>query len=675
LFARLIAPSRAIPTVLVAAAIAALHFASASASVSPASKPAAVPLAIASLPTLAHQAYLKGPFANPYKYFGSSVDVSDDTVVVGAPGNDSNRGAAYVFVRDVTGWTWQATLTASNAEVNDDFGASVAIDGDTVVVGAIFEAGDGSSPSNNDLNTAGAVYVFTRSGTAWSQQAYLKASNPGLGDRFGEQVAISGDTIAVGVPLEDSDGDQSNNNAADSGAVYVFKRSGTAWSQDAYLKAGNIGTTDDFGRAVGVDGDTLVVGAHQEDGSATTINGPYDDGRFNAGAAYVYVRSGSTWSQQAYLKSANPDEFDEFGWGVAVSGDTVAVGVSREDSNATGINGDASNDMGQDSGAVYVFTRSGTTWSQQAYVKSSNSDPNDAFGRLMDLDGDTLAVSSPGESSRVSGIDGDQSDNSLSGSGASYVFQRNGGSWSQTAYVKATNPDDSDYFTNVAVNGGTIVVGAPFEDSSSNVVNGDQADDSHNGSGAAYVIGTPCLTGPFNDVPTSHTFCKEIEWMKQAGISAGFLDGGYHPATSVTRQAMSAFLARLANATLPTCDTQPFTDISTTHAFCREIKWMKDEAISTGFGDGTYRPNLAVSRQAMASFMAKLANGPSWVPTPCSTPPFPDVPITNQFCPQITWVKDNGISTGFGDGTYRPTDNVTRQAMSAFMYRLNGVIH
>jgi hypothetical protein len=173
---------------------------------------------------------------------------------------------------------------------------------------------------------------------------------------------------------------------------------------------------------------------------------------------------------------------------------------------------------------------------------------------------------------------------------------------------------------------------------------------------------------PFPDVPGAHPFCDEIWWMKDSEISIGFGDGTYRPSIEVTRQAMSAFMARLFGAQLTQCSTPPFPDVPVDHPFCREIKWMNEAGISTGFGDGTYRPSIAVTRQAMSAFMARLAGAS--LPA-CSAPPFPDVPVDHPFCKEIRWMKDAGVSTGFGDGTYRPSIAVTRQAMSAFMQRVS----
>ena len=229
-----------------------------------------------------------------------------------------------------------------------------------------------------------------------AQQAYLKASNTDANDRFGHAVAVSGDTVVVAADYESSNatgvnGDQSDNSAFVAGAAYVFVRNGTTWSQQAYLKASNTELGDQFGHAVAVSGDTVVIGANFESSNATGVNGNQSDNSASeAGAAYVFVRNGTTWSQQAYLKASNTDAGDSFGISVAVSGDTVVVGADLESSNATGVNGNQSDNSADSAGAAYVFVRNGTTWSQQAYLKASNTDAGDAFGISVSISGGTV---------------------------------------------------------------------------------------------------------------------------------------------------------------------------------------------------------------------------------------------------------------------------------------------
>lgn len=462
---------------------------------------------------IAQQAYLKASNTNGNDQFGRSVAVSGDTVVVGAPFEDSSAtgvnghqanggatdsGAAYVFVRNETTWSQQAYLKASNTEAADHFGWSLAVSGDTAVVGAPGEdsgaTGVDGDQTDNTARSAGAAYIFVRSGSSWSQQAYLKASNTDGNDQFGSSVAVSDDTVVVGALGESSsasgvDGSQSDNNAPLAGAAYAFIRSGTTWSQQAYLKASNTESIDSFGSAVALSGDTAAVGARFEDSGATGVDGDEADNNApSAGAAYVFIRSGTVWSQQAYLKASNTDMNDQFGASISVSGDTVLVGARLEDSSETGANGLQFDNSAADAGAAYVFVRSGTIWSQQAYLKASNTDAIDLFGGSVSVSGDTAVVGAHLEDSSATGVDGHQADNSANDAGAAYVFVRSGTTWSQRAYLKALNTDASDSFgASVAVSAATVVVGAAFEDSIATGVNGNESDNSATNSGAVYV--------------------------------------------------------------------------------------------------------------------------------------------------------------------------------------------
>lgn len=363
--------------------------------------------------TWSQQAYLKASNSDWHDNLGLRIDLDGDTIVAGVQ-DDSDQttisnsgslpgvggpnelefgsGAVWVFVRTGTTWSQQAFLKASNAESLDSLGASVAIDGDTIVAGAqgensnqttISHTGSLPTPAGDDDSAAaaGAAYVFVRSGTTWSLQAYLKASNAEAGDAFGTSVAIDGDTVVVGANSEDSAvttvanagalptpaGD--DDSAADSGAAYVFVRTGTTWSQQAYLKAPNAEAGDLFGRPVAIDGDTIVVGAYWEDSAATSVANNDalptpandDDNALNAGAAYVFERTGTTWSQKAYLKAPNAEIWDSFGT-VDISGSTIVSGAFNEDSASAAIAGSdalptpaGDDDSGTYAGAAYVF--------------------------------------------------------------------------------------------------------------------------------------------------------------------------------------------------------------------------------------------------------------------------------------------------------------------------------
>jgi hypothetical protein len=235
--------------------------------------------------------------------------------------------------------------------------------------------GVNGNEADNRASGAGAAYVFVRTAGVWSQQAYLKASNAGTGDTFGRSVAISGDTIVVGAPEEDSNavgvnGNEADNSAADSGAAYVFLRTVGVWAQQAYLKASNTDANDNFGNSVSISVDTVVVGAFFESSDATFVNASLsggsgtqaDNSAVKAGAAYVFLRSTGTWAQQAYLKASNTDAGDFFGRSVATSGNTTVVGAINEDSNATGVNaplvggpGTQEDNSLPSAGAAYIF--------------------------------------------------------------------------------------------------------------------------------------------------------------------------------------------------------------------------------------------------------------------------------------------------------------------------------
>jgi hypothetical protein len=471
---------------------------------------------------IAQQAYVKPATVGTTQagdYFGRSVAIEGDTVVVGAIWEDgsatgvngtvdeaaADAGAAYVFVRSGATWSQQAYLKASQVTAGDLFGISVVIAGDTVVVGAWQEDGSATGvngSADEDATEAGAAYVFVRSGTTWSQQAYLKASQVSVNDRFGWSVAVSGDTVVVGAAIEDGSATGVNGSAdeaaIDAGAAYVFVRSGTTWSQQAYLKASQVTQGDHFGWSVAAAGDTVVVGATSEDGSATGVNGMVDELAISAGAAYVFVRNGTTWIQQAYLKASQISVSDSFGTSVAVAGDTVVVGAPYENGSATGVNGTVDEGV-FDAGAAYVFVRSGTTWSQQAYLKASQISAKDYFGVPVAIAGDMVVVGADWEDGSATGVNG-MVDETATDAGAVYVFARSGTTWNQQAYLKASQVSASDFFgVSVAVSGNTVVVGAWKEDGSTTEVNG-TADEASTEAGAAYIFTdvvalVPTITG------------------------------------------------------------------------------------------------------------------------------------------------------------------------------------
>jgi len=348
--------------------------------------------------------------------FGNSVAISGDTVVVGSYNSEPNAisfaGSAYIFTRSGTTWTEQAKLISSNISSGDRFGRSVAIDGDTVVVG--------SASDDTGVTHAGAAYIFTRSGTTWTEQAVIQASDLDSGDAFGWSVAIYGDTVVVGAPSKDDAPHTSN------GVVYIFTREGTTWTQQARILASNKGSSDRFGESVGISGDTIVVGAVDE-----------DTGGLNAGSAYIFTRDGTTWTEQTMLTSLDISADDDFGEFVAIDGDTVIVGARLEDSGGTS------------AGAAYIFTRSGTTWSQQAKIQPSSIEGGDAFGSSVAIDGDTVVVGARLE------------DTGGANSGAAYIFTRSGTTWTEQIKIQASDNEAAIGFGfSVAIDGYTAIVGA-----------------------------------------------------------------------------------------------------------------------------------------------------------------------------------------------------------------------
>jgi hypothetical protein len=426
-----------------------------------------------------------------------------------------------------------AYIKASNPGMFDHFGdggvlpghngRSIAVsrDGSLIAVGAAHEgsAATGMNGNQNDDSAynAGAVYVFTRNGNTVTQQAYVKGTSTGAGDHFGSSVELSadGNTMVVSAPFEASNATGVNGNQADdsipqAGAVYVFTRNGSNWTQQAYLKASNTGRAgddwdgDQFGSALALseDGNTLAVSAVSEDSNAMGAKSSQADDSFNsAGAVYVFTRTGGTWTQQAYLKadiSTNTGLGDQFGFSISMSanGNTLVVGVYDESGGGRAVNAPVDPRKGG-SGAAYVFTRSGAAWTKQAYLKAWNSDNGDSWGSQVALsaDGNTIALGSLDEDCMCAGvytdpkvgIDDQQTDTS---SGAAAVFVRTGTSWQQQAYIKPSNPSAGDQFgirLALSRDGNTLVVGAQTEDGSAQGVNGPQNDDAVE-AGAVYVF-------------------------------------------------------------------------------------------------------------------------------------------------------------------------------------------
>jgi hypothetical protein len=601
---------------------------------------------------LVQQAYLKASNTGDFDVFGSSVAISGETAVIGAQNEDSNAtgvngdqsnnsasnsGAAYVFVRSGNTWSQQAYLKASNTGAGDQFGFSVAISGETIVVGAVGEdsnaTGVNGDQSNNSATDSGAAYVFVRSGSTWSQQAYLKASNTEAGDQFGASVAISGETIVVGALGEDSNargvnGNQSNNSTAFAGAAYVFVRSGSTWSQQAYLKASNTDLASQFGHSIGISGEMIVIGAPGESSNATGINGNQSDiSAIDAGAAYVFVRSDGTWSQQLYLKASNTEERDRFGFAVAISGETILVGARDEDSNATGVNGNQSENSALDSGAVYVF---GTSCNYSIFPATRNFSAAGGIG--------TVSVTTD--------------------AGCTWAAVSNT-PWAQITDGASGNGDGTVTFqvaanTGIARSSTIIIAGRTF---------------------------TVRQGANFVDVPLDNGFYEFIGKLSAAGITLGcgtdqMGNQLYCPDSPVTREQMAAFLLRARGEfNPPTPTSQRFTDVPPENSFYAFIDRLAALGITVGCNTQgpQYCPSSPVTREQMSAFIVR-ALGEFSPPTPAQQF-FNDVPPENGFYAFIDRLRVLGITLGCSASPplYCPTGLVTREQMAAFLVRAFGL--
>lgn len=350
-------------------------------------------------------------------HLGSATAVLGTRAVLGAPEEDhggaTDAGSAYVFERSGTNWIQTAALSANPPGLNQWFGASIALDDDTIVIGAPYALCCVGYP-------AGSVHVFTRSGSAWVEQAVLQASDGTGENKFGTELGLSGDTLVVGAPFDDGASSRE-------GAVYVFERSGTVWTERAKLTASDAAQSDQLGASVAIDGSTVVAGAPNAD-----LQGLFE------GAAYAFVGSGSSWSEEAKLTALDPDDYDHFGEAVSVSQDTVVVGASWEDQGSN---------VNLNHGAAYVSQRSGTTWTEQAKLASRNPIVQGHFGWDVEVVGDTLAVSAH--------------EDSIGSRGHVALFSRSGTTWTEDALLKVNDPAGGGG-RSVALDGSTVLCGHPF---------------------------------------------------------------------------------------------------------------------------------------------------------------------------------------------------------------------
>lgn len=418
-------------------------------------------------PVLREIAFGKAETPVAEAHLGNSVALSGNTLVVGAH-EQNNTGAVHVYVRTGATWGPPTQLKARTPAPDELFGASVALSGDTLAVGAPGRGG------------TGAIDVFIYDGATWGQPIEIKAPTPASADLFGTAVALSGKTLVVGAPGRNSS----------AGAAYVFVHNGTTWDSPAELTPSVAAQGDGFGYSVALSPDTgglppdmLAVGAPDR-GNGT-------------GAVYVFVPDGTLWRPQGQpIEASNADDGDNFGFALALAGNTLVVGAPDEASAAKQINGNKEDNSADSAGAAYVLDWNGTSWAERAYVKASNAGPHDNFGSSVALSGNALAVGAPDEGGSSAGINKEDNDY-LHDAGAIYVFLRIDGMWVHQAYVKASSPGSDHFGSSVALSRDTLAVGAIDEASgASGILENDetteyvqaQERDSVEDSGAVYIF-------------------------------------------------------------------------------------------------------------------------------------------------------------------------------------------
>ncbi|MBK8284974.1 MAG: Ig-like domain repeat protein [Ahniella sp.] len=376
--------------------------------------------------------------------FGRSLSMAGNLLAIGSPTDDSgilaDAGSVYVFQYTGSAWVFQAKINPPVPEQNGAFGAAVAIIEDRLAIGSpLATTADGA--------TSGAVYIYRLNGNTWALEQNIDPAARSANDNFGSSLAIDSTNLVAGARTGDA-------SAASAGSVWVFTRSGTIWSEQQRLTANDGATADNFGLSVALSGNSVIVGANLARISALEA----------AGAAYVFTRSGSIWTQQQKLVAPVAGELDEFGVDVDLEGDTAIVGHRNEDGTFA------------NSGAARIYTRAAGVWTLTTTLTASDAADNDFFGLTVALDGPFALVGAYTED-RTGLID----------AGAAYIYERSqGGVWSQKDKFIASDAANIDQFGfEVALAPGLGLVGAPLDDNSDGI-----------DAGAVYtfVNGTPTTT-------------------------------------------------------------------------------------------------------------------------------------------------------------------------------------
>jgi hypothetical protein len=358
--------------------------------------------------------------ATPGDNFGYSVKVSGMYAVVGAPddkiGNNSVQGSAYVFKKENGVWSQQAKLLASDGAAEDFFGTSVDIDGDYIVVGA-------PSKRVNGMESAGGIYVFYRSGNQWNQQAMLLASDPDSGDQFGGAVAISGSYLIAGAPFNDVSAQPDRGNA------YIFSRSGTTWTQHAIISPTFGLPGDQIGKSVDIDGDKVLIGAPFDDNNNTV----------NAGCAYIYKRNLNLWFGEYHFLPQSAQENSHFGTSVAMDDTTVVIGWPQLDYSGY-----------LSLGIVCVYFYNGTTWYRHSDITPSEQREGLSFGSEVGISHGSIVIGVPQNHVGYAYAQG-----------KAWVYQQHGSQWQVTRSIVDDHGQPHDYFGfGAGIDGHEVIIGS-----------------------------------------------------------------------------------------------------------------------------------------------------------------------------------------------------------------------
>jgi hypothetical protein len=417
--------------------------------------------------------------------FGEAVAISGNYAVVSAMHEDEDTddmnsmlssGSAYVFEKDGSGnWNQTQKIVALDRADQDQFGGSVAIYGNYIVVGSRYE--DEDALGQNTLSSAGSVYIFERDGTGtWNQIQKIVASDRAVADGFGAHVDISGDYILVGSPSESEDA-LGLNTLDYSGSAYIFERDGLGtWNEMQKIVASNRAAYKSFGEKVTISGEYLVIGVAKEDQDAIGGNSLN-----SAGAAYIFERSiTGIWNEVQKIVASDRAANDNFGSSIALNGNDLVVGAITEDDDAFG-----GNSVGS-AGSAYIFERNGTgTWNQIQKIVASDRSIGDNFGGVVTISGNIIAINAINEDEDALGL------NTLSTAGSVYIFKNDGiGTWNQIQKIVASDRNVGDRFGNsINIQGNNIIIGAFAEDEDSDGLN------TMSNSGSAYIFNytPPCL--------------------------------------------------------------------------------------------------------------------------------------------------------------------------------------